>query len=43
MKRWGTDFASMNKDIKLNRMQWTQKQIEKKHEAYKKIVEEEDQ
>lgn len=27
----------MAQDIKLNRMQWTAQQIEKKHEAYKKM------
>jgi hypothetical protein len=42
MKKWGTDFAAMTKDIKLNRMQWTQKQIEKKYDAYQKIVDEEE-
>jgi hypothetical protein len=42
MKKWTTDFASMAKDIKLNRMQWTQKQIEKKYDAYQKIVEDEE-
>lgn len=41
MKKWGTSFASMAKDIKLNRMQWTEKQIEKKYHAYQKIVDEE--
>lgn len=30
----------MSKDIKLNRLQWTQKQVEKKYEAYQKMVEE---
>jgi hypothetical protein len=40
IKKWGTDFGSMSKDIKLNRLQWTQKQVEKKYEAYQKMVEE---
>jgi len=27
IKKWNNDFTSMSKDIKLNRMQWTAKQI----------------
>ena len=34
LKRWNSDYARMAKDVRLNRMQWTSKQIEKKHEAY---------
>ena len=32
----------MAKDVKLNRMQWTAKQIEKKHKSYKKMFTEND-
>lgn len=31
IKKWNNDFTSMARDIKLNRMQWTAKQIEKKY------------
>lgn len=27
IKKWNNDFTSMSRDIKLNRMQWTAKQI----------------
>lgn len=27
IKKWNIDFTSMARDIKLNRMQWTAKQI----------------
>jgi hypothetical protein len=37
LKRWGTNYARMAQDVKLNRMQWTAQQIEKKHETYKKM------
>lgn len=37
LKRWGTNYARMAQDIKLNRLQWTAQQIEKKHETYKKM------
>ena len=39
LKRWGTNYGRMAKDIRLNRMQWTPKQIEKKHEALKLLNE----
>lgn len=39
LKKWGNNYERMAKDIKLNRMQWTAKQIEKKHEAYKALME----
>lgn len=31
VKRWGTNYARMAQDVKLNRMQWTAQQIERKH------------
>ena len=31
LKRWGNNYARMAQDIKLNRMQWTAQQIQKKH------------
>lgn len=40
LKRWGTDYERMAKDVRLNRMQWTARQIEKKHEALKLLDEE---
>jgi hypothetical protein len=39
LKRWGTNYDRMAKDVRLNRMQWTPRQIEKKHEAYRYYVE----
>ena len=37
LKKWGTNYEKMAKDIKLNKMQWTAHQIEKKHRAYLKM------
>ena len=37
LKRWGTNYGRMAQDFKLNKMQWTAHQIEKKHETYKKM------
>ena len=31
LKKWGTNYERMAKDVKLNRMQWTAHQILKKH------------
>lgn len=36
-KRWGTNYARMAQDIKLNRLQWTAQQIEKKHKVFQKM------
>jgi hypothetical protein len=38
LKRWGSNYERMSKDIKLNKMQWTAHQIEKKHESYKLLA-----
>jgi hypothetical protein len=38
MKKWGNNYERMAKDVKLNVMQWTAHQIEKKHGAYKELV-----
>lgn len=37
LQRWETNYARMAQDVKLNRMQWTAQQIEKKHQTYKKM------
>ena len=37
LKRWGTNYGRMAQDIKLNKLQWTALQIEKKHQTYKKM------
>ena len=37
LKKWGTNYEKMAKDIKLNKMQWTAHQIEKKHHSYLKL------
>lgn len=37
IKKWGDNYGRMAQDAKRNRMQWTAHQIEKKHEAYKKL------
>lgn len=39
LKKWGNNYERMAKDVKLNRMQWTAHQIEKKHQTYKSLVE----
>jgi hypothetical protein len=38
MKKWGNNYDRMAKDVKLNVMQWTAHQIEKKHQAYNELV-----
>ena len=39
LKKWGENYERMAKDVRLNRMQWTAKQIQKKHEAYQQLNE----
>ena len=37
LKKWGNNYQRMSKDVKLNRMQWTAHQIEKKHQAFNQL------
>ena len=41
--KWGENFARAAKDVKRNKMQWTARQIEKKADAYRIMLEEEAQ
>ena len=41
IKRWGDNYGRMAQDFRLNKLQWTARQIEKKHETYKKLFPEE--
>ena len=37
LKKHGTDYKKMAKDVKLNKMQWTEHQVELKHKEYLKL------
>ena len=37
LKKYGTDYKKMSKDVKLNKMQWTEHQVELKHKEYNKL------
>jgi hypothetical protein len=40
LKKWGKNYERMSKDVKLNKLQWTPRQIEKKHHAYNAMIDE---
>jgi hypothetical protein len=37
LTKYGNDYKKMSKDIKLNKMQWNEHQVELKHKEYMKL------